>query len=99
MSIELTLLISIISVSAAIYFGLANKKRNDTGDISREISEHTAVCIKLETISENVKDVKSNVSEMKADINKLTERLIRLEESDKSQWSILERNGRNENIQ
>lgn len=89
MSIELSILISIISVSAAIYFGLANKRRNDTGDISREISEHTTVCIKLETISENIKDVKSNVSEMKADISKLTERLIRLEESDKAQWAEL----------
>lgn len=91
MSIELSILISIISVSAAIYFGLANKRRNDTGDISREISEHTTVCIKLETISENVKDVKSNVSEMKTDISKLTERLIRLEESDKAQWAKLDK--------
>ena len=44
MSVEVTVLISIVSVAAAIYFGLKSAKRDDTKDIKEGVGECGAFC-------------------------------------------------------
>lgn len=86
MNIEITILISIISVSFAVFFGISTRNRNNRNDIGKQVAEQTAICTKLEFISENIKDVKTELNELKLELSKQNERLIRLEESDKAQW-------------
>ena len=59
--IELSLLLSGISVAFAIFFGISNKKRNDKKDAEQETEErataNTLMMTKLENIANDVKDV------------------------------------------
>lgn len=60
--IELSLLLSGISVAFAIFFGISNKKRNDKKDAEQETEErataNTLMMTKLENIANDVKDIK-----------------------------------------
>ena len=61
MTIELSLLLSGISVAFAIFFGISNKKRNDKKDAEQETEErataNTLMMTKLENIADDVKDI------------------------------------------
>ena len=81
MTIEITLLISIISISFAIYFGLKNSKRNYTLDTKSDTAQLTTVIVKLENISTGVTEIKSELFNVKNDIKEDRERIIRIEES------------------
>ena len=52
MSIEIALLISIVSVCFSVFFGLKNNKRSDTKDIEERVKE----AMKLVGLSEKLKD-------------------------------------------
>ena len=58
MTIELSLLLSGISVAFAIFFGISNKKRNDKKDAEQETDErataNTLMMTKLENIADRV---------------------------------------------
>lgn len=91
MTIEITVLISVISVSAAIYFGLKSSHRADKQDIERQKKEaaadaanNTAVLVKLETIGVGVTEIKSELQSMKSDVKELSERVVVVEQSTKS---------------
>lgn len=84
MTIELTILISVISVSFAIYFGISNIRRNHDQDTERRTSDTTSIMVKLEYISEGVNEIKSDMKNVKADILSLRERMASVESSAKS---------------
>lgn len=84
MSIEIALLISIVSVSFSIFFGLKNSKRTDENDIEARVRDNTQINMKLDEISRNVTDIRNDVSSLRKDINSHNERLIKVEESCKS---------------
>lgn len=91
MSIEISMLISVISVSFAIYFGLSNKKRVDCKDIEKQVSEQAGICFKLEVISDGIKDIKTDINAIRTELKDHDKRIIKLEESDKSQWLQLDK--------
>ena len=59
---ELSTLISIISVSAAVIFGYIAMRRNNTKDLEADVEErvaqHTRVITKLDTINDSLNDIK-----------------------------------------
>ncbi|WP_302327815.1 hypothetical protein [Enterocloster lavalensis] len=84
MSIEVALLISIVSLSASIYFGLKNSKRGDRADIEAKAVETATINVKLDNIGSDVKDIKYDISAVKNDVKNLTERMVVVEQSTKS---------------
>lgn len=84
MTIELALLISVISVTFGIYQGMSNLKRNSASDIKKEAVETATINVKLDTISKGVDDIKLEQKSTSKDIKDLNERMIMVEQSTKS---------------
>ena len=81
MSIEITVLISAVSVAFAVYFGLKNSRRADTKDIEERVKGDTRINMKLDVISSDTKEIRSELSSMRDDIKQHNDRLIKVEES------------------
>ena len=77
MAMEITQVLSIISCIVAV-LALA---RNFKMDTNANAGQMTEVIIKLVTINENVKEVKSDIKDTKAELEKQKEELIVLRES------------------
>ena len=88
MTIELSLLLSGISVAFATFFGISNKKRNDKKDAEQETEErataNTLMMTKLENIADDVKDIKRDYKETRAEVQDLHDRVLIVEQSLKS---------------
>ena len=88
MTVELSLLLSGISVAFAIFFGISSKSRNDKKDTEQETEDraatHTLLMTKLENIADDVKDIKRDYRETNAEVQNLRERVIAVEQSLKS---------------
>ena len=76
MTIEVSILLTGISVAGALYFGLSTKKRNEKND--------TLVMMKLEMISDDLKEIKTENRNFREDIATLRERVAKVESSLKS---------------
>lgn len=84
MTIEIALLISIVSAAFAVYFGLKNTKRADVSDVAKKAEETATINVKLDQIGGDVRDIKYDMSTLKRDVQELTERVIVVEQSTKS---------------
>ena len=88
MTVELSLLLSGISVAFAIFFGISSKSRNDRKDTEQETENraatHTLLMTKLENIADDVKDIKRDYRETNAEVQNLRERVVAVEQSLKS---------------
>lgn len=91
MTIEVTILISVVSVCFAIYFGLKSNRRNDIKDIQEKAERDTRINIKLDDISGDVKDVKYDISSVKKKIEDVDKRLLVVEQSTKSAHHRIDR--------
>ncbi len=74
MKIDLSVLISIVSVSIAIITIITNTKRNNKADTQKSTAELTTVLVKLEYISDGVADIKHELNNVKEDIRGLRDR-------------------------
>lgn len=85
MTVELSLLLSGISVAFAIFFGISSKSRNDKKDTEQETEDrattHTLLMTKLENIADDVKDIKRDYRETNAEVQNLRERVVAVEQS------------------
>lgn len=84
MTIEVSLIISCVSVAFAVYFGLKNSKRTDTKDIEERVRRDTIVNTKLDDIGNITKTIRDDVSTMRQDMANMDRRLIIVEQSTKS---------------
>ncbi len=88
MTVEISLLLSGISVAAAIFFGISSKNRNERKDTEQatedRASTHTLLMTKLEDIADDVKDIKRDYRETNAEVQNLRERVVAVEQSLKS---------------
>lgn len=88
MTVELSLLLSGISVAFAIFFGISSKNRNDRKDTEQETEDRAAtrtlLMTKLENIADDVKDIKRDYRETNAEVQNLRERVVVVEQSLKS---------------
>ena len=85
------IIISIISVTFSIFFGIVslvlnikNNRRTDNSDLEDRVRENTRINMKLDVISSNTKDIKDEVVEMRKELNSHDNRIIKVEESLKS---------------
>lgn len=90
MTIELALLISIVSVSFSVFFGLKNNKRSDTKDMQEKIARDTRTDMKLDEISSDVKEVKETVKNIQNDVKDHEGRIVKLEASYKAEHKRLD---------
>lgn len=90
MTIEVTILLSVISVCLSAIFGYAIFRRNSKTDDRAEATQMTQVIVGLEGIKDLVKEIKVDMSNMKDDIRSEMEHRIRMEESLKSAWKRIE---------
>jgi peptidoglycan hydrolase CwlO-like protein len=81
MTIELALLISIVSVSFSIFFGLKNSKKSDVKDIEDRVARDTKTDMKLDEISKDVKEVKETVRNIQNDVKDHEGRIVKVEAS------------------
>lgn len=84
MSIEISILISIISVASAVFFALKNTKRSDISEIERKAAENAKINAKLDDISGDVKDIKYDISVVKKDVSEHDRQLVAIDQSVKS---------------
>ena len=80
MTIQVALLISVISVAFGVYQGVASMKRNNKNDTKAETSQLTTVIVKLENIGNDITEIKSNLRDVKDDIKNHGERLVKVEQ-------------------
>lgn len=76
-------LAQVVSVMSLLIAALA-LYRNVKGDTKTDAGQMMEVIVKLETINENVKEVKSDMKDVKAEVEKMKERIIVVEQSAKS---------------
>ena len=90
MTIEVALLISIVSVAFSIYFGLKNSKRSDKDEMVEKIARDTKTDMKLDEISSDVKEVKETVKNIQNDVKDHEGRIVKLEASYKAEHKRLD---------
>ena len=81
MTIELSILISIVSVSFAVFFGLKSSKRADSKEIAERVARDTKLDMKLGEIGNDVKEVKETVRTIQGDVKNHEGRIAKLEAS------------------
>ena len=82
--IEFSTLLTIVSVSFAVFMGIINMKRNKTSDDKKDATEMTAVIVKLENISNDIRDIKNELKSVRSEIGELRERVTVTEQIGKS---------------
>jgi hypothetical protein len=83
MTIELAIVISIISVSASVIFGFATWRRNTSTDAKQDAGQQATIITKLDGIEKGVDDIKEELKNVKSEVREDHDRIIRLEESTK----------------
>lgn len=84
MATYITIVISAISMSFAIYIGLRNNRKTDNKDIADKVARDTRIDVKLEEISSYVKEIRDDNSETKRQLIELNRQLALVEASAKS---------------
>lgn len=84
MATYITIVISAISLSFAIYIGLRNNRKTDNKDIADKVARDTRIDVKLEEISSYVKEIRDDNSETKRQLIELNRQLALVEASAKS---------------
>jgi septal ring factor EnvC (AmiA/AmiB activator) len=84
MTVEVAVLISMVSVAFSIYFGLKNNKRSDTKEIEERVRQDTIINTKLDSISQSIQEIKADIASMHSELNSHNDRLIVVEQSTKS---------------
>lgn len=80
MTVELAVVISVISLGFGIYSGVANLKRNSRNDTKMDQSQLTTVIVKLENIGDDISEMKSDLRDVKEDLKNHSERLVKMEQ-------------------
>lgn len=73
MTIEIALVISIMSVAFGIYQGVVTLRRNARQDNQSDTAQLTTVIVKLENIGDGVTEIKSDLKNIKDDIKEFRE--------------------------
>lgn len=82
--IDVSILISIVSVGIAVLVALTNIRRNNKADDRKDATELTAVIVKLENINDDTKEIKNELKNVRTEVGELRERVIVAEQTSKS---------------
>ena len=81
MTMEISLLISGLSVAFAIYFGISTKNRNTKKDTQEEAARDAAMMAKMENIQTTLIEFKTELKGYREEVDSVKEQGIRNEES------------------
>lgn len=84
MNMEMSILISSLSVAFAIYFGISTKNRNTKKDTQEEAGRDAAMMAKMENIQTTLIEFKTELKGYREEVDSVKEQGIRNEESLKS---------------
>ena len=90
MTVEIALLISIVSVAFSIFFGIKNNKRSDTKEIEARIAWETKVTINLDSINRNMEEIKDLIRGVQNDVKDHEGRIVKVEASLKAEHKRLD---------
>lgn len=90
MQIEIAYLISVVSLAFSVFFGLKSSKHTDTKDIEERVKDNTRINMKLDAIAGTTQEIKSEISSMREEINSHNDKIIKLEQSLKSEHHRLD---------
>jgi len=79
MTIEISLLLSGISVAFAVYLGMARQSREKEASAKSDASAMTTVVVKLQAIETGIAEIKTEIFCIKNDFKADHDRLTRLE--------------------
>ena len=81
MTIEVSLLLSGVSIAVAIFFGISTRNRNVKKDTQDEAREDATILTKLENIQNTMIEVKSDMGSYRNEMIEIREYYIRASES------------------
>lgn len=90
MTIEIALLVSLVSVTFSIFFAVKNNRRADNKEIEDRIARDTRMDMKLDEIGRNVQEVKDTVKNIQNDVKDHEGRIVKLEASYKAEHKRLD---------
>jgi hypothetical protein len=79
MTIEVTILLSVISVCLTAYFGFKAYTRNKKTDDQAEATQSATILTELKNVLAGIADIKKEVQDIKADARDDHDRIIKLE--------------------
>ena len=80
MEIEPTIFIAFASLVISLIIAVFNIWRANKADNKADSSELTTVIVKLESISEDTREIKADMRDIKSDVKDLSERLVKAEQ-------------------
>lgn len=80
MTIEVAVLISIVSVAFSVFFGLKSSRRTDASDIETRAREMAEINIKLDHIALGTKEIKEQIASLVRDVQDHGQRITKVEE-------------------
>ena len=91
MTTIITIIIAALSLSLSTYVALRNNRKADDKDIADKVARDTRIDLKLEEISNYVKDIRDDNSEMKRQVVEMNRQLVIVEQSVKSAHHRIDR--------
>lgn len=83
MTIEVALLLSIVSVCFSIFTGIKNLRRNDGQDMQTQTAMLTRMEVKIDILNNSVEEIKEELKEHRKELGEHSERLAKVEASAK----------------
>ena len=81
MTIELTVLISVVSISIAVITFFRNGKKDTKDDVKEDATQMATVITELKSISNGIEDIKKEITSIKDDVKENRDRTTRVDES------------------
>lgn len=83
MTVEVALIISVLSCGFSIFFGMKNNKRSDSTDVANRVAEITRLEVKIDSLLLSMDEFKSELKNQRTEINNITKELVELKASAK----------------
>ncbi len=87
----ITIVIAALSLSLSAYVALRNNRKSDDKDIAERVARDTRIDIKLEEITNYVKEIRDDNSEQKKQLADLNREMVIVQQSVKSAHHRIDR--------
>lgn len=91
MNIEFNQILTFVSVVAAVYFAFKSNSRANNNEVSKKAQVDAILSQKLDSISDDTKEIRKEITDVKVKVNDLSERVVMVEQSTKSAHRRLDR--------
>ncbi len=91
MNIEFNQILTFVSVVAAVYFAFKSNSRANNDEVSKKAQVDAILSQKLDSISDDTKEIRKEITDVKVKVNDLSERVVMVEQSTKSAHNRLDR--------